>query len=78
MARMDAQSALIIFLSNPVFPVVRAPVFATRVPVLIVIGIALVAVVVIVRLFGHGFSSSITWLSSYLVSFAAIRWMRPT
>lgn len=55
MACVDAQSVIIFVLSNPIFPVVRALIFSARMPVFIVIGIALVGVVVVVGFPGHGF-----------------------
>lgn len=47
MAYVDAQSVFIVVLSSLAFPVVGAFVFTARVPVLVVVGIALVGVVVL-------------------------------
>lgn len=51
----EVQSVFIGGLSDPLFPVVRAFVFAAGMPVLVVVGVELVAVVVVVGLSRHEF-----------------------
>lgn len=54
MAGLDAQSTFMIFLSDEIFPVIWALILSARVPVLIIVGIALIRMVVVVGFAGHG------------------------
>jgi hypothetical protein len=54
---VDAQSVFIVIvinLSDLVFPIIRAFVFAARVPILVIVGVELVAMVVVIGFVGHG------------------------
>lgn len=51
---LDAQSTLMIFLSDEIFPVIWALILSARVPVLIIVGIAFICMVVVVGFAGHG------------------------
>ena len=54
MARVDeVHSVFIARLSNLILPVIRALIFASGVPVLVIVGVQLVAVIVVVGLSRH-------------------------
>jgi hypothetical protein len=53
-AGLDDQSTLMIFLSDEIFPVTWALILSARVPLLIIVGIALICMVVVVGFAGLG------------------------